>query len=132
MYVLLTPPPLPGVIIGLVKCPGTVCARLHLKLACDDTNMRNNEIVNAYCGMAWSEKALKCVCLQQEATAINHLNMNTCKIEPSKNKNLPWLVATLKKKVARKYCHNQVIKIVNYFSLLKFRVKIKISRSWLL
>ena len=31
MYVLLTPPPLPGVIIGLVKCPGTVCARLHLK-----------------------------------------------------------------------------------------------------
>ena len=31
MYVLLTPPPLPGVIIGLVKCPGTVCACLHLK-----------------------------------------------------------------------------------------------------
>ena len=31
MYVLLTPPPLPGVIIGLVQCPGTVCARLHLK-----------------------------------------------------------------------------------------------------
>ena len=31
MYVFLTPPPLPGVIIGLVKCPGTVCARLHFK-----------------------------------------------------------------------------------------------------
>ena len=31
MYALLTPPPLPGAIIGLVKCPGTVCARLHLK-----------------------------------------------------------------------------------------------------
>ena len=31
LYVFLTPPPLPGVFIGLVKCPGTVCARLHLK-----------------------------------------------------------------------------------------------------
>ena len=28
MYAFLTPPPLPGVFIGLVKRPGTVCARV--------------------------------------------------------------------------------------------------------
>ena len=44
MYVRLIPPPLPGVNISLVKCPGTVCAHLHFKFPRVEGVTRNKHL----------------------------------------------------------------------------------------